>query len=422
MAGCIFGCNLLLRLEASLVRSESVLFGDQPRSRADGLPVPERHRPLLPDHPPRADYIHVPFCRHRCGYCNFALIADRDDLMEAYLVAMEQELAWLDGPFELDTLYFGGGTPSQLPPALLQQLFEIVFERFVLADEYEFSVEVNPADISEELVHVMQRNRVNRVSLGAQSFSSRKLAVLERNHSSAIIEQAVALLQGSIPAISLDLIFAVPDESLDEWETDLCHAIELSPQHVSTYELTFEPGTAFERRRQNEEFHLVSEEVNRQMYEMAIERLVASGMEHYEISSFAIPGRRSRHNETYWSGRSFFGAGPGAARYLNGRRETNYRSTISYLRRISAGQSPVGEQEELNPAARARELMVFGLRRLEGIDCDQFEAQSGFSVEELVGPVVRRLVDLKLLEATDKRIRLSREGLFVSDSIWPELL
>ena len=384
--------------------------------------MPERNRSLLPDDPPRAAYIHVPFCRHRCGYCNFALIADRDDLMESYLSALQQELSWLDGTFQVDTLYLGGGTPSHLPPLLLERLFQIVLERFTLAAGFEFTMEANPTDVTPDLVQVMNAYQVNRVSLGVQSFSDRKLAVLERNHNAAVIEQAVDWLQVSVPSISLDLMFAVPDESIDEWETDLRHAMALSSQHISTYGLTFEPGTAFQRRRQNEEFQLVSEEQDRRMYEMAIERLAEHGMEHYEVSSFAIPGKRSRHNETYWSGRSYFGAGPGAARYVNGRRETNHRSTIGYLRRIKEGHSPVVEQEELDPAARARELLVFGLRRLAGIDCDQFTDQTGFSVAELAGPTIERLVDLKLLEVAGRQLRLSREGLFVSDSIWPELV
>ena len=382
----------------------------------------KRQQALLPDDPPRAAYIHVPFCRHRCGYCNFALIADRDDLLESYLAALDRELSWLKGPFEVDTLYLGGGTPSHLPPPLLKQLFEMVLRRFPLAENYEFSVEVNPADVHQELVDVMEHYGVNRVSLGAQSFSARKLEILERDHGATGIERAVGLLADAIPAISLDLIFAVPGESLEEWNADLDHAIRLAPQHVSTYGLTFEPGTAFERRRQQDEFQLVSEETDRLMYETAIERLVASGMEHYEVSSFARQGKRSRHNETYWSGRSFFGVGPGAASYQQGRRLTNLRSTVGYLRRMQAGESPVVEQDELGPEERARELLVLGLRRLEGVDEEQFERHMGFSPEELAGPALRRLVDLQLLDKTSRGIRLSREGLLVSDSIWPELL
>jgi len=384
--------------------------------------VTKRQQALLPDDPPRAAYIHVPFCRHRCGYCNFALVADRDDLLESYLAALDRELSWLGGPFEVDTLYLGGGTPSHLPPPLLQQLLEMVLRRFTLAENYEFSMEVNPADVRQELVDVMEHYRVNRVSLGAQSFSPRKLEILERDHGASGTEQAVRLLAKAIPSVSLDLIFAVPGESLEEWNTDLQHAIELAPQHVSTYGLTFEPGTAFERRRKQDEFQQVSEETERLMYETAIERLVASGMEHYEVSSFAQSGKRSRHNETYWSGRSFFGVGPGAASYQQGRRVTNLRSTVGYLRRVHAGESPVFEQDELGPEERARELLVLGLRRLEGVDADQFEQHMGFSLEELAGPALQRLVDLQLLEKTAAGIRLSREGLLVSDSIWPELV
>ncbi|MDE0734362.1 MAG: radical SAM protein [Pirellulaceae bacterium] len=151
----------------------------------------KRQQALLPDDPPRAAYIHVPFCRHRCGYCNFALVADRDDLLESYLAALDLELSWLEGPFEVDTLYLGGGTPSHLPPPLLQQLFEMVLRRFSLGENYEFSMEVNPADVHQELVDVMEHYGVNRVSLGAQSFSARKLEILERDHDATGIEQAV---------------------------------------------------------------------------------------------------------------------------------------------------------------------------------------------------------------------------------------
>jgi len=384
--------------------------------------VNKRNQSLLPNHPPRAAYIHVPFCRHRCGYCNFTLIADRDDLIESYLAALREELSWLDDTFLIDTLYLGGGTPSHLPPQLLDQLLQIVLERFTLGAGFEFTMEANPADITPELVRVMNAYQVNRVSLGVQSFSARKLTVLERNHDEAGIQQAVACLQKTIPSISLDLIFGVPEESLDEWAKDLRCAMKLAPQHISTYGLTFEPGTAFHRRRHNQEFALVTEEEDRQMYEMAISYLVGSGMEHYEVSSFALPGKRSRHNETYWSGQSYFAAGPGAARYVNGCRETNHRSIMGYLRRVNAGQSPVVEREKLDPPDRARELLVFSLRRLAGIDCEQFARQTGFSVTELAGPAIQRLIDLKLLELVDQQLRLSHEGLFVSDSIWPELL
>ena len=376
----------------------------------------------LPNHPPRAAYIHVPFCRHRCGYCNFALITDRDDLQQDYLAALERELSWLEGPFEVDTLYLGGGTPSHLAPPVFRQLLEIVLKHFSLADQGEFSMEVNPVDVNQERVDVMQAFQVNRVSLGAQSFSPRKLEILERDHDAGGIHEAVQMLRACIPAISLDLMFGVPGESVDEWTADIDQALQMAVRHVSTYGLTFEPGTPFERRRVQGELQPVSEEIDQELYELAIDRLVASGLEQYEVSSFAMPGHRSRHNETYWSGQSFFGAGPGAASYVQGKRALNTRSTVGYLRRLEAGQSPVIEEDALGAEDRARELLVLGLRRLEGVHEVQFLEQVGFSVEELVSDSLDRLVQLELLQRKEGTVRLTRKGLLVSDSIWPELL
>ena len=183
--------------------------------------------------------------------------------------------------------------------------------------------------------------------------------------------------------LSLDLIFATPGETLDEWAADLEAAIALEPDHISTYGLTFERGTAFWTRRERGELAEVDEELQREMYALAIDRLTAAGYEHYEVSNFARPGRRSRHNQVYWSGDGYFAAGPGAARYVDGVRETNHRSTTTYLQRVLAGESPVAEREQLDAEARARELLVFGLRRIEGVARRDFAARTGFEIDEL---------------------------------------
>jgi oxygen-independent coproporphyrinogen-3 oxidase len=223
-------------------------------------------------------------------------------------------------------------------------------------------------------------------------------------------------------SVSLDLIFGVPGESLDDWRRDLETAISLAPDHVSTYGLTFEKGTAFWSRLSHGELARIEEETERQMYEMAIDLLTAAGFEHYEVSNFARPGHRCRHNETYWRGGQYFAAGPGAARFIDGRRETNHRSTTTYIRRIFAGESPVAESEQLAPEDTARERLVFALRRLEGIDAEQFAAETGFSITALAGDALPRLIDLGLMEIAEGRLKLTRRGLLVSDAIWPEFL
>jgi oxygen-independent coproporphyrinogen-3 oxidase len=218
------------------------------------------------------------------------------------------------------------------------------------------------------------------------------------------------------------LIFGVPGETLAGWQQELSTAIELQPDHVSTYGLTFERGTAFWNRLAKDELSRIDEELERAMYLAAIDSLAAAGFEHYEVSNFARPNSRCRHNEAYWAGSPYFAAGPGAARYVDGRREMNHRSTTTYLNRVLAGQSPVAQSETLSPEDRAREALVFGLRRLEGVDRREFLDRTGFSVDALVQESLARFVELGLLCYDGERIRLTREGLLVSDAIWPDFL
>jgi oxygen-independent coproporphyrinogen-3 oxidase len=364
----------------------------------------------------------VPFCRHHCGYCNFTLVAGRDDLIEDYLQALAIELHALGEPREVDTLFLGGGTPTHLSAEQLERLLSLVRRWFPLAADYEFSVEANPADLTDDRLGVLVGAGVNRASLGGQSFDAAKLRTLERDHAPDDLRAAYERTRRQIASVSLDLIFATPDETLDAWQADLRAAIELEPDHVSTYGLTFERGTAFWSRLRAGDLKRLDEESERSMYAAAIDALTAAEYEHYEVSNFARLGHRCRHNETYWSGAGYFAVGPGAARYVGGRREMNHRSTTTYLKRVLGGLSPVAETETLAPAERARELLVFGLRRLEGVDRSAFARQSGFEIDALVGQPLDRMVSLGLLTDDGRRIRLTREGLFISDAIWPQFL
>ncbi len=371
---------------------------------------------------PRAAYVHVPFCRRRCGYCNFTVVAARDDLVADYLRAVELELQELRTPREVDTLFFGGGTPTQLSPAALDRLCHLAREWFPLAVGYEFSVEGNPADLDEDRLAVLQAAGVNRLSLGGQSFDDRKLEALERDHRCRQLQRTLDRCRARFASLALDLIFAVPGESLQTWTADLRAAVAADVDHISTYGLTYEKGAAFWDRRQRGLLQPVDEELERTMYEAAIDALTAAGLEHYEVSNFARPGHRCRHNEVYWRGQSYFAVGPGAARYVDGWREMNHRSTTTYLRRMLAGQSPVAERERLSPSDAARERLVFGLRMLEGVERSSFAAETGLEIDALVGPALRRFVDQGLLEDTGGRVRLTRAGLLVSDALWPEFL
>ncbi|MBX3433612.1 MAG: radical SAM family heme chaperone HemW [Pirellulales bacterium] len=371
---------------------------------------------------PRAAYLHVPFCRRRCGYCNFAIVVGRDELADEYLRAVAIEWSWLGEARPVDTLYFGGGTPTQLGPARLERLCSAAANWHPLAPGGEWTVEANPDDVDESLVAMLARIGVTRVSLGSQSLADRKLIALDRTHDPAAVRRAAAAIRGAGLQLATDLIFAAPGETLADWQADVAATLALEPDHVSTYGLTFERGTSFWSQRLRGELAGADEQLERDMYAAAIDMLGAAGFEHYEVSNFARPGRRSRHNEAYWAGDEYYAAGPGAARYVAEVRETNHRSTTTWLRRVLAGESPVAEREELSPEERARERLVFGLRRLAGVERRWFLARTGCSLDELAGREIAQFVSLGMLADDGQAVRLTRAGLFVSDSLWPELL
>ena len=222
--------------------------------------------------------------------------------------------------------------------------------------------------------------------------------------------------------LSVDLIFGSPGESLSLWENDLRMALSLNPDHISTYGLTFEKGSMFYGRMLRGELTPVNENTDLRMYESAIDTLSESGFDHYEVSNFARPGHRCRHNEGYWTQKQYFAIGPGASRFIDGTRETNHRSTSTYVKRLLNGSSPVAFRESLSPESAAREAIVFGLRRLEGVSKNDFFAHTGFDLCQLLGEPLNRFINNECLIFERDYLKLTRKGLLVSDSIWPEFL
>lgn len=371
---------------------------------------------------PRAAYIHVPFCAHRCGYCDFTLVAGKDQLVESYLTALEQELSCVEQPVEIETLFLGGGTPTHLEPAQLRSLLAAVLRRFRLAENCEFSVEANPHGLSDEKIDVLCEHGVNRVSLGVQSFSAPVLSLLERDHREPDIVSAVERLRGRIANVGVDLIFAVPGQSLENWRGTLLRAIELGPAHVSTYGLTFERGTTFWSRRERGQLVSPDDELQREMYELAMDLLPSYGFIQYELSNYARPGSECRHNETYWRGLPYYAFGPGASSYRDGVRRTNHRSVTTWLRRILAGESGIQVEERLSAEERAREGIWLGLRRCAGVGRTSFQQRFGTSLDELAGEGIRRMVVRGLLADDGDSIRLTREGRLLADSVAQEFL
>jgi oxygen-independent coproporphyrinogen-3 oxidase len=371
---------------------------------------------------PHAAYLHLPFCRHHCGYCDYPVVAGRDELVPAFLEALEIELAWLGEPRGVDTLYLGGGTPSYLPLQALQQVVDSARHWFPLQPGYEFTLEANPADLTPELVSRLASWGVTRVVLGVQSFQDATLKQLERDHGEEGVRRARGLLQDSGINISLDLMFAVPGQTLPGWQEDLQKAIELAPQHISVLGLVVEQGTPFHARVEDGGLVEVDEELQGSMYVAALDQLQGAGYEHYEVSSFSQPGHRSRQNQAYWDGHGYYAAGPGATRLVNGCRQTNHRDTVTYLEKIKAGLSPVCETEQLSAETAARERLVLGLCQLEGVQAREFLARTGYPLSKLMGEYLEQYTRRGLLDWDECTLRLTRDGLMVSDSLWPPLL
>jgi oxygen-independent coproporphyrinogen-3 oxidase len=380
---------------------------------------------------PRAAYVHVPFCAHHCGYCDFAVATGADERIDEYVAAIGRELElFLGEPRPVETIFIGGGTPTYLSAAQLDRLLGTINTWFprrlrlcgvARPQAAEYSIESTPESLTANKVAVLADHGVNRVSIGVQSFDPRALTVLERIHAPADVPRAVDVVRKRIDNISLDLIFGVPGQTLADWDADLRRALALAPDHVSTYGLTYEKGTPLWKQRRRGVVMALDEDAELAMYLHALDTLDAAGLHRYEVSNHARPGRECQHNRTYWANWAYYGVGVGAARYVGGTREINTRNLPIYMERIAAGRAATFESETLNAEERARETIGTQLRRAEGIDREQFRDQTGFSFDDLAGPRLAEHVAAGFVADKDGSVSLTRTGVCVADSLIADL-
>lgn len=324
----------------------------------------------------RSLYLHVPFCEHKCHYCDFYSIVDRRDRQEPFVERLLRELrAQAPHAAPLSTIFVGGGTPSLLRVPLWHRLFGALRDLFDLsaidAGRGEFSVECNPETVTPELAETLAAGGVNRVSMGAQSFDARHLRTLERLHTPGAVPRAVETLRAAgIAEVSADLIFAIPGQTLADWSRDLDAALALGTRHLSAYSLTYEPNTAMTARLERGEFEPADEAVELEMLELAIERTRAAGLARYEVSNFAAPRSECRHNLAYWRGEDWLACGPSASGHLLGWRWKNTPRLETYLDSDEAGLAPAVDIEPPDPVRAVAERLMTGLRLAEGLDLD----------------------------------------------------
>ncbi len=375
---------------------------------------------------PASLYLHIPFCVHHCHYCDFAVVSGKDHLADAYLDALEAEirLVLVDHPSSspIETLFIGGGTPTQLSPAQLERLLQMIRRHFTLSEGFEWSVEANPDGLTLDKIKVLAHNGVNRLSLGVQSFENHLLKLLERQHTREDVLKVLDRVRPYFQQTAIDLIFGIPEQSLEEWQSDLAWAHRLGLTHVSVYGLTYEKGTGLWKAMHQGKVAPLAESEEAALYRLAMTWLPEHGLEQYEIANFAVPGCACRHNQTYWANRPHYGFGLGAARYLQGCRSTNTRSLHTYLDRLAQGQSVVQHQEQLLPEERARETAMLNLRRAEGIVRRDFLSTTGLAIDDLASAAIHWGRANDWLWDDEMAIGLTLEGKLVADEVMSRFL
>jgi oxygen-independent coproporphyrinogen-3 oxidase len=361
-------------------------------------------------------YVHLPFCRHKCGYCDFNAYAGMDRMMPDYIEALQRELATASAtrPFgRLETVYLGGGTPSLVPPALIAQLLRFIHATFDVDANAEVTLEANPGSTDRERLKAWLDGDVNRLSLGVQGFDGRALAVLERRTDAAQAERAFALArEAGMKNISIDLMYAVPYQSAESWLETLRRGLALRPNHISTYCLTFEEGTLLWRRRQEGKLAEVEPDLQWDQLDAACNELEAAGYRRYEVSNWARPGFESRHNLAYWRCRPVYGAGAGAHSYAtDGSLASRWWNIARPRDYIAACPAPFAAGEELDARKTSAEAIMLGLRCADGM-----AAPVGFDAE------LRALVAAGLVDRSNGRIAPTRRGMDLHNQIALEVL
>jgi putative oxygen-independent coproporphyrinogen III oxidase len=375
-------------------------------------------------------YIHIPFCESRCIYCGFYSTTSlklRDDYVDALCreMQMRPSKAALGNDEPIETIYLGGGTPSQLKGSQLNQIFSAIRKNYTLTENIEnieITMECNPDDVTGDFCETLKQLPVNRISMGAQTFSNERLRFLHRRHNAREVDEAITRLRNiGIRNISIDLMFGFPEESLFQWMNDIRHAIQLNVEHISAYSLMYEEGTPLYHLLEQEKIREIEEETSRRMYETLIDLLTGAGYEHYEISNFARPGFRSRHNSSYWHEVPYIGIGAAAHSYNRKQRSWNIENIQTYIRSISEGILP-SESEQLDITTRYNDLITTALRTSDGIDLMKMEQEFGKELADRLLQEAQPHISRRLMKIKDGRLSLTREGLYISDDVMSDFM
>ena len=365
---------------------------------------------------PTSAYVHIPFCTQICYYCDFSKVFIKNQPVDSYLEHLIEEYDSYDIK-KLRTLYIGGGTPTALSARQLAFLLEKLSDKLDLSYLEELTIEANPGDLDQEKIAVLKDSPVNRVSLGVQTFNDRMLKQIGRSHLEKDIYENIAnLKKAGFDNISIDLIYALPKQTMEDVKINVAKAIALDIPHMSLYSLILENHTVFMNRMRRGKLPLPKEDLEAEMFEYIIAELEKAGFEHYEISNFSKPGFESRHNLMYWDNAEYYGIGAGASGYVDGVRYKNHGPIRHYLQAVEAGNARV-QEEELTLHEKMEEEMFLGLRKKSGVSKKRFEEKFGLSFEDQYGAVVTELTEQGLLVPDRDIVRMTKKGLFLGDTV-----
>lgn len=365
---------------------------------------------------PTSAYVHIPFCTQICYYCDFSKVFIKNQPVDSYLEHLLEEFRSYDIQ-KLRTLYIGGGTPTALSASQLEVLLKGLTENLDLSVLEELTIEANPGDLDADKIAVLKNSAVNRVSLGVQTFDNKMLKKIGRSHlEKDIYENIDRLKLAGFDNISIDLIYALPGQTMEQVKENVAKAIGLDIPHMSLYSLILENHTVFMNRMRRGKLPLPKEELEAEMFEYIIAELERAGFEHYEISNFSKPSFESRHNLIYWDNAEYYGIGAGASGYVNGVRYKNHGPIRHYLSAVEEGNARITE-EHLSQKEQMEEEMFLGLRKKSGVSMSRFDEKFGRSFDGLYGEIVRELVQQGLMQIEGDRVRMTKRGLFLGDTV-----
>ncbi len=374
-------------------------------------------------------YLHIPFCRHRCSYCDFNTYTSLDGLKEEYGRALVREIEQVRGVERrrVHTIFLGGGTPSLMSPDSLALILDAAGECFFLTEDAEVTMEANPGTVDLDYLTAVSQIGINRISFGVQSVIPNELALLEREHDFATVVQAMAWArQAGIDNLNMDLIYGLPGQTLQTWEESIRTLLELAPTHLSLYCLTIEPGTPMQRWLKNGRIQLPDPDLAADQYELACQILGEHGYDHYEISNWSLPGQPCHHNLTYWRNGEYLGLGAGAHGHANGIRYHIVKQPRVYMRRLASDEpttyplsTAVAESYPLSTQEAMSDTVMTQMRLLhEGLDMAAFATKFGQGIEDIYEETIAELVDWGLVRVANGRLLLTKKGWFLSNQVF----